>query len=112
MCIPHEYIVVGSSSLSSSVSSPFIAQHRHACSAMLIAMQGDVHGMERALKFAPNWSTEVFRVVKVTKQRSNQIARTNGDAVAGSYRREELQIVPAIMTIVGRTWRTGDVKYV
>ena len=37
MCIPHEYIVVGSSSLSSSVSSSFIAQHRHACSAMLIA---------------------------------------------------------------------------
>ena len=37
MCIPHEYIVVGSSSLSESVSSSFIAQHRHACSAMLIA---------------------------------------------------------------------------
>ena len=34
---PHEYIVDGSSSLSESVSSSFIAQHRHACSAMLIA---------------------------------------------------------------------------
>ena len=34
---PHEYIVDGSSSLSESVSSSSIAQHRHACSAMLIA---------------------------------------------------------------------------
>ena len=31
----HEYIVDGSSSLSESVSSSFIAQHRHACNAML-----------------------------------------------------------------------------
>ena len=34
---PNEYIVDGSSSLSESVSSSFIAQHRNACSAMLIA---------------------------------------------------------------------------
>ena len=66
-------------------------------------------------KFAPNWSEEVFRVVKVTKQRSKglgnasflyQIARTNGDAVAGSYRREELQIVPTMQD----SWNPGVSK--
>eukprot|EP01046_Picozoa_sp_COSAG06_P000525 COSAG06_NODE_15_length_35009_cov_18.895417_1_plen_77_part_10 len=59
--------------------------------------------LKGALKMRPNWSEEVFKVVKVTKQKSKglgnasflyQIARTNGDAVKGSYRREELQIVP------------------
>ena len=63
-------------------------------------------------KFAPNWSEEVFRVVKVTKQKSKglgnasflyQIARTNGDAVKGSYRREELQIVPTMQD----SWNPG-----
>ena len=53
----------------------------------------------------PNWSEEVFRVNKVTKQKSKglgnasflyQIERTNGDPVKGSYRREELQIVPSM----------------
>ena len=47
----------------------------------------------------------MFRVVKVTKRKSKglgnasflyQIARTNGDAMKGSYRREELQIVPTM----------------
>eukprot|EP01043_Picozoa_sp_COSAG02_P076848 COSAG02_NODE_16533_length_1076_cov_1.328557_1_plen_308_part_00 len=56
-------------------------------------------------KFAPNWSEEVFRVVKVTKQKSKglgnasflyRIGRTNGDAVKGSYRREELEVVPTM----------------
>ena len=57
------------------------------------------------LKMVPNWSEEVFRVTKVTTQKSKglgnasylyQIARTNGDAVKGSYRREELQIIPTM----------------
>jgi hypothetical protein len=61
--------------------------------------------LKGALKMRPNWSEEVFKVVKVTKQKSKglgnasflyQIARTNGDAVKGSYRREELQIVPTM----------------
>ena len=67
------------------------------------------------LKMVPNWSEEVFRVVKVTKQKSKglgnasflyQIARTNGDAVTGSYRREELQIVPSMET----EWNPGPAK--
>jgi hypothetical protein len=46
-----------------------------------------------------------FRPLKVTKQKSKglgnapflyQIERTSGDAVKGSYRREELQIVPSM----------------
>ncbi len=61
--------------------------------------------LKGALKMRANWSTEVFKVVKVTKQKSKglgnasflyQIARTNGDPVKGSYRREELQIVPVM----------------
>jgi hypothetical protein len=56
-------------------------------------------------KMVPNWSEEVFRVTKVTTQKSKglgnasflyQIVRTNGDAVKGSYRREELQIIPTM----------------
>jgi hypothetical protein len=67
------------------------------------------------LKMRPNWSEEVFRVVKVTKQRSKglgnasflyQIARTNGDPVKGSYRREELQIVP----VMRDKWNPGPSK--
>ena len=55
----------------------------------------------------------MFRVVKVTKQKSKglgnasflyQIARTNGDAVKGSYRRAELQIVPTMED----TWTRGS----
>lgn len=67
------------------------------------------------LKMVPNWSEEVFRVVKVTKQKSKglgnasflyQIARTNADAVKGSYRREELQIVPSMES----EWNPGPAK--
>ena len=55
------------------------------------------------------------RVSKVTKQKSKglgnasflyQIARTNGDAVKGSYRREELQIVPTMED----SWNPGPSK--
>ena len=55
-------------------------------------------------KMLPNWSEEIFRVTKVTTQKQKgigksasylyQIARTNGDKIDGSYRREELLIVP------------------
>eukprot|EP01043_Picozoa_sp_COSAG02_P080698 COSAG02_NODE_19315_length_888_cov_2.983523_1_plen_217_part_01 len=67
------------------------------------------------LKMLPNWSEEVFRVTKVTKQKSKglgnasflyQIERTNGDAVKGSYRREELQIVPSMKD----AWNPGVTK--
>ena len=67
------------------------------------------------LKMVPNWSEEVFRVAKVTKQKSKglgnasflyQIVRTNGDAVRGSYRREELQIVPSMES----EWNPGPAK--
>jgi hypothetical protein len=71
--------------------------------------------LKGALKMRPNWSEEVFKVVKVTKQKSKglgnasflyQIARTNGDAVKGSYRREELQIVPNMED----SWNPGTSK--
>ena len=52
-------------------------------------------------------------MTKVTKQKSKglenasflyQIARANGDAVKGSYRREELQVVPTmVVKLLGQT---------
>lgn len=57
----------------------------------------------------------MFRVTKVTKQKSKglgnasflyQIERTNGDPVKGSYRREELQIVPSMKN----EWNPGVSK--
>ena len=60
----------------------------------------------------PNWSTELFRVTKVTKRKSKglgnasylyQLARTNGEPVQGSFRREELQLIGEMTD----TWTGG-----
>ena len=61
--------------------------------------------LKGALKMRSNGSTEIFKVVKVTKQKSKglgyasflyQISSTNGDPVKGIYRREELLILPVM----------------